>query len=120
MTDGQAEVASQNPSTIPKQPCDGTCGRHDEEEPPTLESESRQAARQMGSDNPPLGVADPRDCQPPSVEEVLDCVGNMLDRMQTALSTLTAHLRQWEIDAETLSGELSVGHLAQPKAEGGQ
>ena len=48
MTDGQNEVASQNPSTIPKQPCDGTCGRHDDEEPPTLESENKQQALQAG------------------------------------------------------------------------
>ena len=49
MTDGQTETAaSQDPSTLPKQPSDGTCGRHDDEEPPTLESENKQQARQAG------------------------------------------------------------------------
>lgn len=49
MTDGQTETAaSQDVSTLPKQPGDGTCGRHDDEEPPTLESENKQQARQAG------------------------------------------------------------------------
>ncbi len=49
MSDGQSEVDGvQNVDTLPKQPCDGTCGCHDEEEPPTLESESQQQAMQAG------------------------------------------------------------------------
>ncbi len=114
MTDGQTEVAATQNADA--QPCDGTCGRHDDEEPPTLESENQQLARQMGSDNPPLGVADPRDCPPPTKEEVLDCVGTMLDRMRSAVNILSAHMENW-VDAETLSDELSV---AETLDQGGQ
>ncbi len=41
----------QKASTIPNQPCDGTCNRHDEEEPPTLESENKRQAYQAGEVN---------------------------------------------------------------------
>ena len=79
-----------------------------DEEPPTLESENQQLTRQLGSDNPPMGVADAQDFPPPTVKEVLDRVGAMLEKMQAALSELMARLEDW-VDAVELSGELSVG-----------
>ncbi len=129
MTDAQSEL-----DTLPKQPCDGTCGCHDDEEPPTLESESQQQARQAGEitdevDNSletldSVAYANLENAK--SLRSVVDllfyggrCGDDLNRRFAEKISKLIGinhdldealdRLDPCPVDAETLSDELSVG-----------